>query len=238
MGNIDDYLKLLAVGLIPALFCVLFYHWDRTRLEDLDYRRKQIMFGIVFGIFSILGTELGVPINGAIINVRDAAPIICAIVLGGPAGIIAGFIGGIERFFAVYWGAGEFTKWACTIATIIAGIYGASFRKYVFDGHIPKSFYGFMAGVIVEIIHMNLVFITHFDDAIEAMKVVKACTIPMVTINALVCGLAIIFVRIYKSKTEKVSSDKESVSRIFQKNLMTLVVIGFLVTTLFNVVMQ
>ena len=239
MGGIHDYLKLLIVGLIPVVFCVVFYHLDRTKLEDLDYRKKQILYGIVFGIFSILGTEHGVPINGAVINVRDAAPIICAIVLGGPAGIIAGFIGGVERFLAAMWGAGEFTKWACTIATIIAGFYGASFRKYIFDGHIPKSFYGFMAGIIVEIIHMNLIFLTHFNDMLEAIKVVKACTIPMVTINSLVCGLAIIVIRIYKARTEKHSvHDKESVSRIFQRNLMTLTVVGFLATTALNIFMQ
>ena len=238
MGSVNDYLKLLTVGMIPALCGVLFYHLDRTKLEDLDYRKKQILYGVIFGIFSIMGTELGVPINGAIINVRDAAPIICAIVLGGPAGIIAGLIGGIERFIAVAWGAGEYTRWACTIATILAGFYGALFRRYIFDGHIPKPFYGFMAGLIVEIIHMNLVFVTHFNKASEALAVVKACTIPMVTVNALVCGLAVIFVRIYKSKTEKNSTDKESVSRIFQRNLMILTVVGFLATTAFNIAMQ
>ena len=239
MGSVNDYVKLLAVGMIPALFGVLFYHLDRTKLEDLDYRKKQILYGAIFGIFSILGTELGVPINGAIINVRDAAPIICAIVLGGPAGIIAGIIGGIERFLAVYWGAGEYTRWACTIATILAGFYGALFRRYIFDGHIPKPFYGFMAGIIVEIIHMNLIFITHFNNASSAINVVKACTVPMVTVNALVCGLAIIFVRIYKSRTEKSSvNEKESVSRIFQRNLMILTIVGFLASTAFNIAMQ
>ena len=32
---------------------------------------------------------------GAVVNVRDAAPLTAGLIFGGPAGIIAGFIGGL-----------------------------------------------------------------------------------------------------------------------------------------------
>lgn len=53
----------------------------------------------------MVGSEFGVPIDGAIINVRDAAPLCAGLIFGPTAGILAGVIGGLERWFAVLWGA-------------------------------------------------------------------------------------------------------------------------------------
>ena len=46
---------------------------------------------------SVCGTEFGVNIGGAILNVRDTAPLCAGLIFGGPAGIIAGIAGGVER---------------------------------------------------------------------------------------------------------------------------------------------
>ena len=64
----------------------------------------------MFGGLAILGTEFGIKIDGAIINARDASPICAGLLFGAPAGIIAGIIGGVERWLAVIWGAGEYTQ--------------------------------------------------------------------------------------------------------------------------------
>ena len=97
------YLKLLGLGLIIVFFSALFYLLKRkTKFKDLKHSYQQIIIGIVFGGLAVMGTEFGVPVEGATANVRDAAPLCAGLIFGGPAGIIAGLIGGIERFFATY----------------------------------------------------------------------------------------------------------------------------------------
>ena len=69
----------------------------KTAFGKLKYGTKQMITGIVFGILSVCGTEFGVNIGGAILNVRDTAPLCAGLIFGGPAGIIAGIAGGVER---------------------------------------------------------------------------------------------------------------------------------------------
>ena len=42
-----------------------------------------------------MATEYSVPINGTMVNVRDAAPLCAGLIFGPYAGIISGLIGGI-----------------------------------------------------------------------------------------------------------------------------------------------
>jgi LytS/YehU family sensor histidine kinase len=54
--------------------------------------------------------------EGILINVRDAAAVTAGLFYGGPAGVIAGFMGGLYRFVSVYWGgSGPYTQLACSI---------------------------------------------------------------------------------------------------------------------------
>ncbi|MBR2061870.1 MAG: polysaccharide biosynthesis C-terminal domain-containing protein, partial [Anaerotignum sp.] len=50
-------------------------------------------------------------------NVRNAAPLTAGLIFGWPSGLIAGLVGGIERWFS---NAGDYTRLACTIGTIVA----------------------------------------------------------------------------------------------------------------------
>ena len=94
----EIYLKLLvaaaATGLLSA---VLYYLQEKTRFGQLDDKLRQGIYGVLFGIMAIFGTEFGVYVGGATANVRDAAPLAAGMLFGAPAGIIAGLIGGIER---------------------------------------------------------------------------------------------------------------------------------------------
>ena len=99
----------------------------------MEYMQKQLLFGFAFGVLAILGTEVGVKIDGAILNVRDTAPLCAGLLFGAPAGIISGLIGGVERWFAVLWGAGEYTRLACSVSTVFAGFISAFLRKFMFD---------------------------------------------------------------------------------------------------------
>ena len=134
-----DYLLLFLISLLPVGISAVIYLFGRTKAaEKIPYAIHQILIGILFGILAITGTEFGIKIDGAIINARDASPVCAGLLFGAPAGIIAGIIGGVERWFAVLWGAGEYTRLACSISTVLAGVFAAVLRKHVFDNKKPK----------------------------------------------------------------------------------------------------
>ena len=135
-----DYLLLFLISLLPVVLSAVIYLSQRTKMaEKIPYAVRQLIVGILFGILAITGTEFGIKIDGAIINARDASPICAGLLFGAPAGIIAGVIGGAERWFAVLWGAGAYTRLACSISTVLAGVFAAALRKHVFDNKKPKS---------------------------------------------------------------------------------------------------
>ena len=183
--------------LLPVVTAALVTYLRRTtRLSELGYWPHQIFCGLLFGAIAISGTELGIVTHDATMNVRDAAPIIAGLYLGGPAGIIAGIIGGVERWFAALWGRGIFTRMACSIATIAAGFYAAALRHNLFEDKRPAPPIAFAIGVVVEVLHLLLVFVTNFDDVARAFVVVQACNFPMIGCNALSVALASVAVSI------------------------------------------
>ena len=105
--------RLVTAALLPVLVTVVFYLSEKkNRFHNITNIPKQILIGITFGIIAILATEFGIPVDGAVLNVRNAAPLTAGLVFGWPAGIIAGLLGGIERWFSV---AGDYTRLACTL---------------------------------------------------------------------------------------------------------------------------
>ena len=236
-----SYFTLFSVGLLPALLSVVVYFLDKkTALSKLSYNAKQIIIGILFGILAICGTEFGIPIEGAVLNARDAAPICAGLIFGAPAGIIAGLIGGIERWFAVYWGVGSFTRVACSISTIIAGLFAAVVRKYMFDDSRPTAAHSFFVGLVGEVIHMLMVFLTNLSETTRAFQVVQACTAPMVTVVAISVYLAVLVINTIDTRGKNFNQKRDYylLAQLFQRRLMVIVVIFFFLTNTFTFFIQ
>ena len=164
----------------------------------MPYMAKQAVIGILFGGVSAFASSYGVDWLGAVVNVRDAAPLSAGLIFGAPAGIISGFIGGLYRWFSVYWGGGAYTRLACSIATILAGLMAAGLRKRMFDNKKPTWGYGVCIAVACEVVHMILIFITNMDNSSEAFEFVKGATIPMIIGNAIAVGVAIVIVTLLR----------------------------------------
>ena len=97
-------MKLIVPILINCLLVLCVYLADKyTPLKKLSYMQKQIIIGVLFGGVSAFASSYGVDWLGAIVNVRDAAPLSAGLIFGAPAGIISGVIGGLYRWFSVYW---------------------------------------------------------------------------------------------------------------------------------------
>ena len=223
--------RLVISILLPVLVSVVIYTLDKkTKFGKIRFIPKQIIIGVVFGIIAILATEYGVPVDGAVLNVRSASPLSAGLIFGWPAGLIAGFIGGIERYFSP---TGDFTRIACTFGTIIAGIVGALVRRFMLDNKRPSWFYGLVVGIVTEVIHMLMVFLNNSGDIQRAFRIVQICALPMITANGISVMISILCISFLskRSGTIILDSGKENISQTFQRWLFIFVLVAFFVTT-------
>ena len=233
------YVQLFLAGLLPGLLSVVFYALEKkTKFQNWNYWLRQILIGLVFGGIAVLGTEFGVSIVGVTMNVRDAAPLCAGLIFGAPAGIISGVIGGVERYVAAAWGAGAYSKVACSVATCFAGFYAAGLRKFMFEDKKPAWYYGFIAGAITEVLHMLVLFLTHVDDARQALIVVQKCAMPMIFMCAVSVTLALVLVSLLAREPLLKIKEKAQISQIFQRRLLVLIVIAFTMTSWFSFKLQ
>ncbi len=235
----NPILSLTIVSLIPVVMAVLLYILETyTAFGKIPYMIRQIFYGVIFGCIAIIGTEWGIPMNGAQVNCRDAAVLIGGLMFGGPAGIIAGLIGGIERWFAVYWGIGTFTQVACSVSTALAGLYSAALRKFMFENKKPGWMLSLAVGVVMEVFHLTMVFITNLDEVDKAMSVVKSCTAPMLIANGLAVMLASIAISFVTKEKKLFKRSNTRISQTIQRWLFITVLLAFVATSAFVLEMQ
>ena len=230
----DMYITLALTALVPVLLSISLYALEKfTSFGKLSYAWRQVIIGVAFGCSAIYATEFGVDIGGAVGNARDASPICAALIFGGPAGIIAGAIGGVERWFAVYWGAGYYTRLACSLSTAIIGVGAAAMRKFMFDNKRPGFIIGLAIGIVAEVFHMTMIFFTNMSDSEAAYEVTRICTLPMVSVNAAAVMVALILVALLSKKTKKKAKYKKIAQKV-QSRLLIAILIALAATTTFT----
>jgi len=225
--------------LINCLLVLGIYLTDKyTKFKKLSYMTKQIIIGVLFGGVSAFASSFGMEWLGTVVNVRDAAPLSAGLIFGAPAGIISGFIGGLYRWFSVYWGAGTYTQLACSLATILAGFMAAGLRKLMFDNKKPTWSYGICIAIVCEVIHMILIFITNMDNSYQAFEFVKGATWPMMIGNSIAVGVSIILVSLVSREGFFRKKTSEGIANTFQRRLLGCFVIAYLITSTFTLVLQ
>ena len=230
----EGYLKLGIASLLPVLAAAGLYSLDKAgKLDRLNKMVRQILFGIVFGALAIVGTEWGISVHGAQVNCRDASVLTAGLLFGAPAGIIAGVIGGLERWIAVAWGVGTFTRVACSVSTVIAGFFSAILRKFMFEDKKPGWLISFAIGIVMEVFHLTMVFLTNMATPTKAMAVVRACTVPMVTANGVSVMLAAILLTLLAKENLSFRRDRVHISQTIQRWLLVTVLLAFAATSFF-----
>jgi phosphoserine phosphatase RsbU/P len=197
-----------------AVIVILAYLITRTRsfsevLSGVFTWKNQLFLIIFFGIMSIYGTESGILILGAPVNVRDLGPMVGGLACGPVVGVGAGLIGAAYRF-----GLGGFTCTACSLATVLAGflagvIYLLNHQRFV-GWQIAVSF-----AILMEGLHMGLVLLlsTPLSQAVELVSLVAA---PMILANAV--GMLIFAVMIGNLVTErKTKSERDIYERELER---------------------
>lgn len=233
------YLRLMLAAVCPVIAVIGLYLLDRkTAVGRWKTRYRQILYGIALGLVSVFCSEFGVPAYGVIINVRDAAPLCAGLIFGSPAGVLAGLIGGAERWLAVFWGAGTYTQLACSVSTVFAGLLGASLRKWMFDNKKPAWHYGFAIGVVMEVLHMLMIFFTNMGDVQQAFTFVKACSVPMILANAFSVMLSLLAVSLMGKEKLHLQREYKKLSQSFSRWLLLVVFAVFCVTSVFIYILQ
>lgn len=228
------YLPLMLYGLVPIALTIMFFFLEKTKVfKKIPRLYQQLIIGIAYGGFCILSTEFGVEIKGAVANIRDVGPLVAGMVFGGPAGIIAGLIGGVERFFAAYWGKGMYSQIACSVSTVLAGFYAAGIRKYMFDDRKPTWGFALAAAGVMEVIHLTILMLTHMSNTAEVIVILKKLALPMIICNASVTCLCLLVLQIIKFNKEEVKKTLFKISTQVQMWLLLLVVVAYTGTTLF-----
>ena len=231
-------LLILSIILNCILVAGIYIAEKYTDVKKLTYMQKQVIIGVLFGGASAFASSFGVEWLGAVVNVRDAAPLSAGLIFGAPAGIIAGAIGGLYRWFSVYWGAGTYTRVACSIATVLAGFMAAAIRKLMFDNKKPNWVYGVFIAVACEVIHMLLIFITNMDNSSYAFEFVKGATLPMIIGNAVAVGCSILIVSLFSDEGLFKKKTVERIANTFQRWLLICIAVAFLATSAFTYILQ
>ena len=234
-----ELIHLIIAGLLPVLLAFLFCFAEKqTKFGKCSYGMRQLIIGACFGLLAVFSTTFSIDIGGAGVNVRDAAPLTAGLLFGGPAGILAGLIGAIHRWFASLWGIGTYTRLACTLATGAAGFLAAAVRKYLLDNKKASWMYGLAVGMTMEVCHMLLIFVTNMSDLYQAFFFVRECAVPMIIANSASVTLAALVLSAMRRKTVKNGMEAKKIAQTFQLWLMVCVVIAFLITCEFSYIIQ
>ena len=230
---------LLQMSAVTLLYVVLTtFLWLRLGTKKLTFTEK-LGLGLIFGLLSVFSTHFGVDYTAMRLNVRDLGPLSAGLFFDPVSGIIAGLIGGVERYIAgTYWGIGSYTRISCSISTILAGFLPLIVR--IHEGRTNMSFrmnVFFLAciGAVMEVFHMYTILFTHRDDISMAFYVVKTCSVPMIFFSGV--GLAACSISIRKATGEKIGfrktgEEKASLTNKFHNLLFLYLIIVFTGTSL------
>ncbi len=211
-------LKMTGVTSLYVLVTALVWMWVRRR--PLRFPDK-LLIGVIYGACAVLSTHFGVDYSHMMLNVRDMGPLSAGLFFDPVSGIIAGLIGGIERYIAgTYWGVGSYTRVACSVSTCLAGFVAAGMYLFIFKRKKPSAVYAFFMGAVMEVFHMYVVFITHRDDMSMAFYVVRNCAPSMIVFTGLGMAASSAVLRVcageWKNPFRKISAEEVPVSQRFQ----------------------
>ena len=190
----------LVETIIRLSISVLFYVVMTMLLWRLWSKREhsihlRLLVGGAFGLCCILSTHVGVDYYAMVLNTRDIGPLAAGLLFDPLSGVVAGLIGGIERYIAgAYFGVGSFTRVACSVSTILAGLLSAFLNLKVYNRKHPPLLQTFLIGALMEDFHMYAVLITHRNQMRLAYYVVKTCAVPMIIFTGLGMGACMIAV--------------------------------------------
>ena len=236
MQTLIMILKMSGITALYVLLTVLI--WKRVQKAKPTLPGK-LAIGVIYGICAVLSTHFGVDYSQMLLNVRDLGPLSAGLFFDPISGIVAGLIGGIERYIAgEYWGVGSYTRVACSLSTCLAGFLSAMLHLFIFKRKKPSAAYAFVMGAVMEVFHMYVVFITHRGDMSMAFYVVRICAGPMIAFTGLGMAASSTALKIcakeWRNPFRRVKDEEIPVSQKFQFWLFTVTVAILLINLFFS----
>ena len=179
----DMILKMsLSVVVFVAATVVIWLIWRRFEKKTLWLK---LLVGLLFGLCSVAASHAGVDYGSMLLNVRDIGPLAAGLFFDPLSGILAGIIGGVERYLAaVWWDLGYFTRIACSVSTCLAGFLAAALHVWIYQKKRPSVIHSFFLGAVMEVFHMYAVIVTNRNDVTMAYYVVRTVSYPMILFTA------------------------------------------------------
>ena len=195
----DMILKMsVAVAVYVLVSALLWLLWRKKKVHTVWLK---IFVGLVYGGACVLSNHIGIDYGTMNLNVRDIGPLAAGLFFDPLSGILAGVIGGVERYIAgELWNIGHFTRVACAISTGLAGILAAVLHRWVYRGERPSVVQSFCLGAVMEVFHMYAVLFTNRDDITTAYYVVRTVAYPMVIFTAI--GVALCSLMVWRFSDE------------------------------------
>ncbi len=237
----DMILKMsAAVAVYVAVSALLWLLWRKKQRRTVWLK---IFIGLVYGGACVLSNHIGIDYGTMNLNVRDIGPLAAGLFFDPISGLLAGVIGGVERYIAgELWNIGYFTRVACAISTGLAGILAAVLNRWIYNGERPSVVQSFCLGAVMEVFHMYAVLITNRNEIATAYYVVRTVSFPMVLFTAI--GVALCSVMVlrlsegYKGFHLRTPREKTPLFVIVQRWLLLVTFAVFAVNTGLSAQMQ
>jgi two-component system LytT family sensor kinase len=212
------------VSLIEAMsvFLVLsyVYCWSPAlralRVEPLRPRSKASVF-LFFSAVSIMGTYLGIPVEGAIANTRAVGSVLAGLI-GGPAmGVAVGATAGLHRVWI-----GGATAFSGAVGTTVEGLLGGLVYLWLARSRrAPAVTWRSAAAVTLvgECLHMGLVLglSRPFPQALAAVEVIA---LPMILSNTLGAALFALVLRERQEVYDRIGAKSSALAlRVAERTL-------------------
>jgi len=196
---IENLANRVGIILILALFLSRMGIFRKLVLKQNINMKDKISLSVIFGVFGIVGTYTGIPIQGAIANSRVIGVFVGGL-LGGPlVGLLSGIIAGGHRFLI---DIGGFTSLACAISTLSEGLLAGILIKK-FEKSPYRFIFALIAGFVAEIMQMIIILLVA-KPLSEALQLVKVIGIPMILANGI--GIAV-FIAITDSIFKEIENE-------------------------------
>ncbi|MFB2863603.1 LytS/YhcK type 5TM receptor domain-containing protein [Aeromonas sp. MdU4] len=202
---LENQMMLLAVFERAALMLMTLFFLTRTRPFQRLFQKQdhtpaeRVLVATIFCLFAVFSTYTGIPVEGALVNVRIIAIISGGILFGPWVGIPAGVISGLHRYLIDMDGH---TSIPCLIASIIAGLLATWLHLRCRKSRL--WLYGILAGMLCEGLTMLLIWQLTEPHAV-GVEIVSHIAYPMIA-GALCIGLIIKLVQDLDDEKELIAA--------------------------------
>ncbi|UOW68639.1 sensor histidine kinase [Paraclostridium bifermentans] len=173
--------------------------------SEQNNKRNLIIISGVFSFLAIVGTYLGIDVDGSMANVRNIAIVSGGMLFGPIVGVTAGIVAGVHRFLIDINGI---TAIPCFLTSVLAGVLSGYLCNRVDSD--KKWVVGIICGMFVESMSMEIILILSRPYDI-AVSIVRHIYIPMM-IGQVGIGFLISILQSLRREKEEIAAQQAKLS--------------------------